>query len=88
MKDHIYIWNFKCLSKWLYWIFWALDTLVWSLKFISATVQAYFRLEKPVPQLIPYIERLEYDIYSEIGVPYTKVSPQASALIFYFLFFF
>lgn len=49
---------------------------------ISATVQAYFRLEQPVAKLIPYIEKLEYDIYSEIGVPDTKVSPQASALVF------
>ncbi|KAF7842695.1 putative transmembrane protein [Senna tora] len=40
----------------------------------SATVQAGFRLEKPVSQLIPYIGRLEYDIYSEIGVPDTKVA--------------
>ncbi|KAL7235822.1 hypothetical protein ACSBR1_019166 [Camellia fascicularis] len=40
----------------------------------SATVQAYFRLEKPVSVLVPHIGRLEYDIYSEIGVPGTKVA--------------
>ncbi|XP_028775483.1 uncharacterized protein LOC114732362 isoform X1 [Neltuma alba] len=40
----------------------------------SATVQASFKLEKPVSQLIPYIKRLEYDIYSEIGVPNTEVA--------------
>ncbi|OIW13612.1 hypothetical protein TanjilG_07954 [Lupinus angustifolius] len=40
----------------------------------SATVQASFKLEKPVSQLIPYIERLEYDIYGEIGLPHTKVA--------------
>ncbi|KAE9591883.1 hypothetical protein Lalb_Chr20g0123421 [Lupinus albus] len=41
---------------------------------LSATVQASFRLEKPVSQLIPYIERLEYDIFGEIGLPHTKVA--------------
>ncbi|CAL0309549.1 unnamed protein product [Lupinus luteus] len=40
----------------------------------NATVQASFRLEKPISQLIPYIERLEYDIYGEIGLPHTKVA--------------
>ncbi|KAL8205842.1 hypothetical protein R6Q57_009393 [Mikania cordata] len=40
----------------------------------SATVHAYFRLQKPVPYLLPRITRLEYDIYSEIGVPYTQVA--------------
>ncbi|KAK4254369.1 hypothetical protein QN277_009764 [Acacia crassicarpa] len=40
----------------------------------SATVQAFFTLEKPVSELIPYIKKLEYDIYSEIGVPYTEVA--------------
>ncbi|XP_028775476.1 uncharacterized protein LOC114732353 [Neltuma alba] len=42
--------------------------------FLSPTVQASFKLEKPVSQLIPYIKRLEYDIYSEIGVPNTEVA--------------
>lgn len=41
--------------------------------FFLATVQAYFRLEKPVSDLVPNIARLEYDIYGEIGVPSTKV---------------
>ncbi|KAI3810360.1 hypothetical protein L1987_19972 [Smallanthus sonchifolius] len=40
----------------------------------SATVQAYFRLQKPVSYLLPQISRLEYDIYSEIGVPDTQVA--------------
>ncbi|KAK9077095.1 hypothetical protein SSX86_005431 [Deinandra increscens subsp. villosa] len=40
----------------------------------SATVQAYFRLEKPVSFLIPKIARLEYDINGEIGVPGTQVA--------------
>ncbi|KAK7302446.1 hypothetical protein RJT34_13336 [Clitoria ternatea] len=40
----------------------------------SATVQTSFRLEKPVSQLLPYIEVLEYDIYSEIALPNTKVA--------------
>nr|GEY27483.1 flocculation protein FLO11-like [Tanacetum cinerariifolium] len=53
----------------------------------SATVQAYFRLEKPVTYLVHQISRLEYDINDEIGVPGTqfpggitiipKLSPQA-----------
>ncbi|KAM5574545.1 hypothetical protein ABKV19_013809 [Rosa sericea] len=41
---------------------------------LSATVQAYFRLEKPVRELVPHIGQLEYDIYGEIGVPGTKVA--------------
>lgn len=45
-----------------------------------ATVQAYFRLEKPVSQLVSHIGRLEYDIYGEVGVPGTKVLLQASAV--------
>ncbi|KAF5743911.1 hypothetical protein HS088_TW08G00499 [Tripterygium wilfordii] len=40
---------------------------------LSATVQACFRLQKPVSQLVPYIERLEYDIYGEISTPDMKV---------------
>ncbi|KAF1895318.1 hypothetical protein Lal_00043964 [Lupinus albus] len=45
-----------------------------SLGIFAATVQASFKLEKPVSQLIPYIKRLEYDIYGEIGLPHTKVA--------------
>lgn len=40
----------------------------------SATVHAYFRLQKPVSYLLPQIERLEYDINAEIGIPYTKIA--------------
>ncbi|CAL0334330.1 unnamed protein product [Lupinus luteus] len=62
-------------------LFWILPNYTLNLTFDakdqikhSATVQASFTLEKPVSQLIPYIERLEYDIYGEIGVPHTKVA--------------
>ncbi|GFQ04687.1 hypothetical protein PHJA_002612700 [Phtheirospermum japonicum] len=41
---------------------------------LSATVQSYFKLEKPVSELVPYIARLEYDINDEIGVPSSKVA--------------
>ncbi|KAF5731960.1 synaptojanin-1 [Tripterygium wilfordii] len=40
---------------------------------LSARVQACFRLRKPVSQLVPYIGRLEYDIYGEISTPDMKV---------------
>ncbi|XP_071725614.1 uncharacterized protein [Rutidosis leptorrhynchoides] len=40
----------------------------------SATIQAYFRLQKPVSYLLPQITRLEYDVYAEIGVPHTQVT--------------
>eukprot|EP00257_Ricinus_communis_P022493 XP_015582235.1 uncharacterized protein LOC8281938 [Ricinus communis] len=40
----------------------------------TATVQVYFKLQKPVPQLVPHIGRLEYDIHEEIGVPNAKVA--------------
>ncbi|KAK6156923.1 hypothetical protein DH2020_011171 [Rehmannia glutinosa] len=41
---------------------------------LSATVQSYFKLEKPVYELVPYVARLEYDINDEIGVPSSKVA--------------
>lgn len=41
---------------------------------LTASVQSYFRLQKPVSELIPYISRLEYDINEEIGVPSLKVA--------------
>ncbi|XWS55225.1 hypothetical protein CRYUN_Cryun10bG0156700 [Craigia yunnanensis] len=40
----------------------------------SAPVHAYFTLQKPVSELVQHIEKLEYDIYEEIGVPDTKVA--------------
>ncbi|KAL0293750.1 UNVERIFIED_CONTAM: hypothetical protein Scaly_2577100 [Sesamum calycinum] len=40
---------------------------------LRATVQAYFRLQKPVSKLVPFIARLEYDLNGEIGVPSAKV---------------
>ncbi|KAL8061113.1 hypothetical protein ABFX02_02G067400 [Erythranthe guttata] len=41
---------------------------------LSATVQSYFKLQKPVHELVPYIARLEYDVNEEIGVPSLKVA--------------
>ncbi|CAK7357030.1 unnamed protein product [Dovyalis caffra] len=41
---------------------------------LSATVQAYFRLVKPVAQLVTHIARLEHDINDEIGIPNAKVA--------------
>lgn len=40
----------------------------------AATTQAYFRLEKPVSDIVPHIARLEYDILEEIAIPNMKVS--------------
>ncbi|MBA0688148.1 hypothetical protein Goari_005953, partial [Gossypium aridum] len=37
------------------------------------SVRAYFKLQKPVSELVRYVEKLEYDIYEEIGMPATKV---------------
>lgn len=48
--------------------------------FTAAPVHAYFKLQKPVPELIQHIEKLEYDIYEEIGVPNTKVVHPTSAI--------
>ncbi|OWM79372.1 hypothetical protein CDL15_Pgr003545 [Punica granatum] len=41
---------------------------------LGAAVQASFKLEKPVAELVPRIGRLEYDIYGEIGAPGTKMA--------------
>ncbi|KAJ8572595.1 hypothetical protein K7X08_009106 [Anisodus acutangulus] len=41
---------------------------------LAATTQAYFRLEKPVSDIVPHIARLEYDILEEIAIPNMKVS--------------
>ncbi|KAL9249251.1 hypothetical protein AKJ16_DCAP01331 [Drosera capensis] len=40
----------------------------------QATVQASFKLVKPVLQLIPHIEQLEDELSGEVGVPFTKIS--------------
>ncbi|KAK9071789.1 hypothetical protein SSX86_008218 [Deinandra increscens subsp. villosa] len=40
----------------------------------SARIHGCFQLQKPVSYLLPRITRLEYDIYSEIAVPYTQVA--------------
>lgn len=50
-----------------------------------ATVQANFRLQKPVSELVPHIERLEYDINEEIGVPNAKVLFLLCCLITYLI---
>ncbi|KAJ7968088.1 putative Hydroxyproline-rich glycoprotein family protein [Quillaja saponaria] len=79
--------NFKCLfvlilslSVLLSGIFWILPIHKMKYGFdakdaikLSATVHAFIRLEKPVSQLVPHIDRLEYDIFEEIGLPNTKV---------------
>ncbi|WMV12454.1 hypothetical protein MTR67_005839 [Solanum verrucosum] len=41
---------------------------------VLSTTQAYFRLEKPVSDIVPHIARLEYDILEEIAIPNMKVS--------------
>ncbi|MBA0739197.1 hypothetical protein Gogos_012487 [Gossypium gossypioides] len=41
---------------------------------LSAPVHACFTLQKPVSELVDHIQKLEYDIYEEIGVPETKVA--------------
>ncbi|KAK4757511.1 hypothetical protein SAY87_018812 [Trapa incisa] len=62
-------------------VFWVLPMRSKSLGFdakesvkLNATVQASFRLEKPVSELITHIGRLEYDLYGEIGAPGSKVA--------------
>ncbi|CAN1305211.1 hypothetical protein LINPERPRIM_LOCUS26442 [Linum perenne] len=40
----------------------------------SATAQAYFKLPKPVSELVPHMNVLENDIFSEINVPDMKVA--------------
>ncbi|MED6119523.1 hypothetical protein PIB30_012714 [Stylosanthes scabra] len=80
--------SFKCLfvlilslSALLSGIFWILPNYAHKLSYDakdqiknSASVQASFRLDKPISELLPYIQRLEYDIYGEIGLPNTKVA--------------
>ncbi|KAL0548929.1 hypothetical protein IC582_013406 [Cucumis melo] len=41
---------------------------------LSATVQVYFVLEKPVTKLLPHIKRLEFDINGELDIPDVKPS--------------
>lgn len=47
--------------------------LISSFNLFAAPVHAYFTLEKPVSELVQHIQKLEYDIFEEIGVPDTKV---------------
>ncbi|KAH7655600.1 hypothetical protein IHE45_18G022900 [Dioscorea alata] len=41
---------------------------------LAADIQATFMLAKPFAQLVPHVQKLEYDIFEEIGVPESKVS--------------
>ncbi|KAK4424381.1 hypothetical protein Salat_1631500 [Sesamum alatum] len=80
--------SFKCavvltlsIAAFLSALFWALPVRYTQAGFdakdsikLRATVQAYFRLQKPVSKLVPYIARLEYDLNGEIGVPSAKVA--------------
>ncbi|GMJ12644.1 hypothetical protein HRI_004933600 [Hibiscus trionum] len=72
---------FLSLSVLLPGIFWILPMRSLNLGFdakqaikLSAPVHACFTLQKPVSELVQHIEKLEYDIYEEIGVPDTKVA--------------
>ncbi|XP_044462106.1 uncharacterized protein LOC123193291 [Mangifera indica] len=65
----------------LSWIFWILPLHNFLSGFdakdavkLSSTVQASFRLEIPVSEIVPHMERLEYDLYNEIGVPDAEVA--------------
>ncbi|RYR35575.1 hypothetical protein Ahy_A10g050715 isoform D [Arachis hypogaea] len=87
--------SFKCvfvlilsLSALLSGIFWILPNYSHKLSYDakveikhSAFLQASFRMDRPISELLPYVERLEYDIYGEIGLPNTKVQPQASLVL-------
>ncbi|XP_022922926.1 uncharacterized protein LOC111430758 isoform X1 [Cucurbita moschata] len=80
--------NFKCLfvlilgfAVFLPGFFWLLPLHERNLGFeakdaikLSATVQVYFVLEKPVEELLPHIKRLEFDINGELDIPNVKVS--------------
>lgn len=80
--------SFKCVAilvfgvaAFVFALFWALPVRYWRLGFDakdsvkqSAPVQAYFRLNKPVFELLPYVKKLEYDLNGELGVPFTKVA--------------
>lgn len=55
-------------------------------KIFSASVQTSFRLEKPVSQLIPYIETLEHDMHDEIALPNTEVSFCPCFCFIFFIF--
>lgn len=80
--------SFKCLfilffslAAFVSVIFWIIPKHKFEASFVAndvikhrAHVQASFRLEKPVSQLILYIERLEDEIFDEISLPNTKVA--------------
>ncbi|KAL3814474.1 hypothetical protein ACJIZ3_015742 [Penstemon smallii] len=82
------LFNFKCavvlifsVAVFLSAVFWILPLHYRHVGFdakdsikLSASVQAHFKLQKPVSDLVPYIERLEYDVNGEIGVPSLKVA--------------
>ncbi|XP_015082682.1 uncharacterized protein LOC107026202 [Solanum pennellii] len=80
--------SFKCIAVLLLSIALFLSAVFWILPHRSklsgfdakeaikhaATTQAYFRLEKPVSDIVPHIARLEYDILDEVAIPNMKVS--------------
>ncbi|CAN4110657.1 unnamed protein product [Withania somnifera] len=82
------IFSFKCIAVLLLSIAVFLSAFFWILPHPSklygfeakdaikhaAITQAYFRLEKPVSDIVPHIARLEYDISEEIAIPNMKVS--------------
>ncbi|XP_009630606.1 uncharacterized protein [Nicotiana tomentosiformis] len=82
------IFSFKCLVVLVLSIALFLSALFWILPHrskpsgfdakqaikLAATTQAYFRLEKPVSDIVPHIARLEYDILEEIAIPGIKVA--------------
>ncbi|XP_059313624.1 uncharacterized protein LOC132064603 [Lycium ferocissimum] len=82
------IFNFKCIVVLVLSVVVFLSAVFWILPHRShpsgfdakeaikraATTQAYFRLEKPVSDIVPHIARLEYDILEEIAIPNMKIS--------------
>ncbi|GAB4847826.1 hypothetical protein Ancab_026887 [Ancistrocladus abbreviatus] len=79
--------NFKCLIVLVFSLAVFLSTVFWLIPIhsrisgfdasgtvkLQATVKAYFRLQKPVAQLIAYVDQLEDELFEEVGVPDTKV---------------
>ncbi|KAA3463317.1 vacuolar protein-sorting protein bro1-like isoform X1 [Gossypium australe] len=64
--------NFRCVFILFLSLSVLLPGIFWIFPF--PPVHAYFTLKKPVSELVQNIQKLEYDIYEEIGVPYTKVA--------------
>ncbi|CAH9081724.1 unnamed protein product [Cuscuta epithymum] len=83
------VFNFKCIFVVLLAVAVFLSAVFWVLPhhsnhrsgfdakdstILSSSVQASFQLDKAVSDITPYIDRLEYNIFGEIGVPFTKVA--------------